>query len=60
MEKRYNSVDEVPEWGKETIEKLMRLEILKGIDSEREDDLDLSYDMLRMLVLLDRAKVFDF
>ena len=54
-EMRYNKLEEIPEWGKATISKLIEKEILKG----NEKGLDLSDDMLRMLVILDRAKTFD-
>ena len=53
---RYNTLDEVPEWGKTTIEKLMNLELLKGNEN---GDLDLSHDMLRMFVINDRAGLYD-
>lgn len=50
----YNFVDDVPEWGKETIRKLNKAGHLKG-DSI---GLNLSYDLLRVLVILDRAGAF--
>ena len=53
--KRYNTLDEVPDWAKATIEKLLNKDILQGDGS----GLDLCYDMVRMLVVLDRAGVFD-
>lgn len=53
--KRFYSLEEVPEYGKPTIKKLVDRELLKGNNS----GLDLSEDMLRILVILDRAKVFD-
>lgn len=55
IEVRYQTIDDIPSWGKETIQKLVDKEILKG----NENGLDLSADMLRMLVILDRAKTFD-
>lgn len=54
-EMRYEKLEEIPEWGKPAIKKLMEKGILKG----NEKGLDLSEDMLRMLVILDRAGVFD-
>lgn len=54
-EMRYQTLEEIPEWGKPTIEKLIKREILKG----NEKGLDLSEDMLRMLVILDRANTFN-
>lgn len=52
---RYNTIEDVPSWGKKTIEKLTEKELLQGGD----DGLDLSHDLLRTLVILDRAKLFD-
>ena len=52
---KYEKLEEIPEWGKPSIEKLISKGVLKG----NENGLDLSEDMLRMLVILDRAKVFD-
>lgn len=52
-EMRYNNIDEVPEWGKETIQKL----IDKGLIAD-EKALDLSNDMLRTFVILDRNGTF--
>ena len=51
---RYQTVEETPEWARETIRKLVDRGVLRG-DGQ---GLDLSYDMLRMLVLLDRSAVF--
>lgn len=47
--KRYNSINEIPEWGKATVQKL----IDKGVIADR-NKLDLSEDMLRVLVILSR------
>ena len=52
---RYQTIDELPEYAKPTITKLVEKEILKG----NEKGLDLNETMIRMLVILDRAKVFD-
>ena len=54
MIKRYQSPEELPLWAKETIGKLMDRKILQG-DGE---GLDLSHEMVRILVMLDRAGVF--
>jgi hypothetical protein len=54
-EMRYVTIDDIPSWGKETVQKLVDKGILKG----NENGLDLSQDMLRMLVILDRANTFD-
>ena len=51
----YDTIDQVPEWGKETVQKLIDKGILKGTD----EGLDLSYDMLRILVINDRAGLYD-
>ena len=51
---RYESLAAVPQWGQDTIEKLMEKGHLQG-DGQ---SLDLSRDMLRILVVLDRAGVF--
>ena len=51
---RYDTVDAVPSWGQETVEKLMMQGHLQG-DGQ---GLDLSRDMLRMMVILDRAGLF--
>lgn len=51
---RYQSVEELPAWAKETVKKLVDREILQG-DGQ---GLDLSHDMVRLLVLLDRAEAF--
>lgn len=50
----YNTVDEVPEWGKATVNKL----ISKGILEGDEKGLNLSYTLLRMLVMNDRAGIY--
>lgn len=54
-EKIYNSVDEVLEFAKPTIQKLCDKGFLKGTDT----GLNLTYDMIRILVILDRTGVFD-
>ena len=46
---RYNTIDEIPEWAKPTIKYLIDN---KKIANTKE--LDLSYDMLRVLVILNR------
>lgn len=48
--KKFNTIAEVPDYGKDTIKKLVTAEALKG----NENGLDLSEDMLRILVILDR------
>ena len=50
----YNNINQVPDWGKDTINKLINKGILKG----SEKGLDLSYNMLRLLVINDRAGLY--
>ena len=52
--KRYNTIDEIPTWAKDTVRKLIDKGLLKGGD----DGLDLSVDMLRLLVVNDRAGLY--
>ena len=54
-DKVYNKVEEVPEWGKATVKKLINKGLLKG----NEKGLDLSYTLLRLLVVNDRAGLYD-
>ena len=49
-EMRYNNLNEVPDYAKNTIGKLIDTDALKGTG----DGLNLSEDMIRMLVILDR------
>ena len=53
-EVRYNTVSECPSWARETIQKLVNREYLNGTG----EGLDLSADMVRLLVILDRAGAF--
>ena len=52
--KVYNSIDEVPDWGKATVKKLVDKGYLKG----NGKGLDLSEDLLRVLVINDRAGMY--
>lgn len=54
-EMRYNTLDEIPNWGKDTVKKLIDKKYLNGGDN----GLNISEDMLRILVINDRAKVYD-
>jgi len=45
----------VPEWGRGTVDKLLSGDFLRGTDGK----LALSEEMLRVLVVLDRAGAFD-
>ena len=49
-EMRYNTIEEVPDYGKATVTKLVEAGALKGTG----EGLNLSEDMIRMLVILDR------
>ena len=49
QEVRYNNIDEIPEWGKATINKLIANNAIAD-----KNNLDLSEDMLRVLVIIDR------
>lgn len=50
----YNSVDECPEWAKPTVQKLINKGFLQGDG----DGLGMSYDMMRILVINDRAHLY--
>ena len=54
-EVRYNTVSECPSWARETVQKLVNKGYLDGTGQ----GLDLSHDMVRTLVILDRAGNFD-
>lgn len=61
---RFNSIGELPDWAKPTIRKLVKVGVLEGktdaVDAEGlPAALDLSEDMLRLLVMNDRAGVYD-
>ena len=52
----YKDFDDLPEgWGRSTVQKLLHKDLLQGTG----DGLNISYDMLRILVILDRAGIFD-
>jgi lysozyme len=53
--KKYSNLDEVPEWGKETVKKLVEKGYIVGDDK----GLSLTYDTLRVYVSLDRKGLFD-
>ena len=63
MEERFNTVAGCPSWAESTVDKLVALGYLTGYSGKVDDqgrpaDLDLSRDMLRILVICDRAGVF--
>lgn len=49
LEKRYNTIEELPAWGVETITKLVQEKKIAD-----KNHLDLSHDMLRLLVIMNR------
>lgn len=53
-EMRYNTIDEVPSWAQATIQKLVKKGFLNG-DGK---NLNLSEDMIRILVINDRAGMY--
>ena len=59
----YNTIEELPDWAKPTITKLVDAGVLKGrggaVDgSGRPADLDLTEDMVRLLVIHDRIGIY--
>ncbi len=55
QEKVFATIEEVPNWGKSTVKKLIDKGILNGTGA----NLDISYTLLRLLVINDRAGVYD-
>jgi len=55
VEMRFNTVEQIPQWGQEAINHLIKKELLKGTGG----GLDLSLDMLRLLVINYRAGIYD-
>ena len=53
--KVYNTLDDIPDWGKPTINKLIAKGILNGTDK----GLNISYDTLRVLVITDRVGLYN-
>lgn len=53
-EMRYNTIDEIPAWGKPTIQKLIDKGALKGTG----EGFNISEDMLRMFVINDRMGLY--
>ena len=52
----YHTIDEVPEFGRATVAKLVEQGWMLGVG---EDDLGIGQDLLRTLVILDRAGAFE-
>ena len=55
QEMRFNKIEDIPNYAKPTIQKLINKGLLKGNDI----GLDLSEDMIRMFVINDRAGIYD-
>lgn len=53
----WNTVDEVPEWGRPTIKKLVDKGALQGVDDE--GNLRLTFDLVRLYVTHDRLGLYD-
>ena len=53
--KVYHYTKDVPDWGRSTVQKLLDKGVFKGAAA---DDLNLSEDMLRMMVISDKAGVY--
>ena len=56
VSKLFHTIEDVPDWGKPTVNKLIVKGFLKGTDI---NDLSLDESMLRVFVILDRAGVLD-
>ena len=54
-EMRYNTIEEVPDYAKLTVQKLTDKKLITGTD----EGLDLSEDMIRLLVINDRAGLYE-
>lgn len=52
----YKTLNDIPTWGKPTIEKLLNK---KAIQGDENGDLNISDDLLRTLVIHDRLKLYD-
>lgn len=51
----YETLEDIPEWGRKTVEKLINHNAIQGDGT----GLHLSNDLVRILVILDRMGVFD-
>ena len=52
---KYDTIEEIPDWGQATVRKLLDKKLLEG----EGDGLGLTYDLLRVLVINDRAGLYD-
>lgn len=63
VDKRYNTLAEIPAFAKDTIKKMISKGFISGSGKKDEEDnpadLNLSYDMLRIFVTNDRAGLYD-
>lgn len=62
--KRYNRMEELPDWAQPTVQKLIAKGCIQGSGGGTDEDgnptdMDLSHDMVRVLVMNDRAGVYD-
>ena len=59
----YDTIDNVPDWGKATVQKLMatpsKQDPEKMVLEGEGNGLGLTYDLLRVLVVNDRAGLYD-
>lgn len=53
----WNTIDEVPDWGRPTIQKLVDKGALEGVDDE--GNLRLTFDLVRLYVTHDRLGLYD-
>jgi hypothetical protein len=51
LPKVYHYTKDVPEWGRETVQRMLDKGVFSGV---APDDLNLSEDMLRMMVVIER------
>ena len=54
-QEQYNSVEECPAWARPTIEKLVQKGYLQG---DEDGNLELSFDLMRNLVINDRVHLY--
>lgn len=54
--KTYKTLEDIPAWGKPTVEKLVNK---KAIQGDENGDLNISNDLLRILVIHDRLELYD-
>ena len=56
----FDSLDDIPEWYRPTIQKLVDMGILKGEQGENEElRLNINTQAVKILVILDRLGLFD-